>query len=106
MEDIARAAGKGKSTLYYYFKSKEEIFDEVIKQEMDDFFHSVKNAVDLQTDPVEKLKTYLVVKINTLKDKANLYRFTIETHHVEISNQFTVLRDRYDHQETELIASI
>ena len=25
MEDIAKDAGKGKSTLYYYFKSKEEI---------------------------------------------------------------------------------
>ena len=42
MEDIAKAAGKGKSTLYYYFKSKEDIFDEVIKQEMDDFFGQVK----------------------------------------------------------------
>ena len=25
MEDIAKAAGKGKSSLYYYFKSKEEV---------------------------------------------------------------------------------
>ena len=25
MEDIAKEAGKGKSTLYYYFKSKAEI---------------------------------------------------------------------------------
>ncbi|PKN72465.1 MAG: TetR/AcrR family transcriptional regulator, partial [Deltaproteobacteria bacterium HGW-Deltaproteobacteria-10] len=29
MEDIAGEAGKGKSTLYYYFKSKEEIFETV-----------------------------------------------------------------------------
>ena len=30
MEDIAREAGKGKSTLYYYYQSKEEIFDAVV----------------------------------------------------------------------------
>ena len=27
MEDIAKSVGKSKSTLYYYFKDKEEIFD-------------------------------------------------------------------------------
>ena len=32
MEDIAKSAGKGKSTLYYYFKSKDEIFDKVIEK--------------------------------------------------------------------------
>ena len=26
MEHIAKAAGKGKSSIYYYFKSKEQIF--------------------------------------------------------------------------------
>ena len=29
MEDIAREAGKGKSTLYYYFKSKDEVLEAV-----------------------------------------------------------------------------
>ncbi|MFW6389223.1 MAG: TetR/AcrR family transcriptional regulator, partial [Marinilabiliaceae bacterium] len=30
MEDIAQALRKGKSSLYYYFKNKEEIFQAVI----------------------------------------------------------------------------
>ncbi|RLD78380.1 MAG: TetR/AcrR family transcriptional regulator, partial [Bacteroidetes bacterium] len=33
MDEIAKAARKGKSTLYYYFKSKEEIFAAVIEKE-------------------------------------------------------------------------
>ena len=34
MEDIAKAAKKGKSSLYYYFKSKEQVFAEVIRKEI------------------------------------------------------------------------
>ncbi|MBK7310104.1 MAG: TetR/AcrR family transcriptional regulator [Sphingobacteriaceae bacterium] len=108
MEDVAKGAGKGKSTLYYYFKSKEEIFDEVIKQEMDDFFGQVKKAVDKEIDAHDKLKTYIVVKIKTLKNKISLYRFSIEhdPHIVNINEQFSKLRDRYDNAEIELISSI
>jgi len=32
MEDIANAVGMGKSSIYYYFKSKEEIFEAVVKK--------------------------------------------------------------------------
>ncbi len=34
MEDIARQAGKGKSTLYYYFKSKEDILDAMAETQL------------------------------------------------------------------------
>lgn len=33
MDEIARAAGKGKSSIYYYFSSKEEIFEAVVVKE-------------------------------------------------------------------------
>ena len=33
MDDIAFAAGKGKSSLYYYFKNKEEVFEAVVEKE-------------------------------------------------------------------------
>ena len=46
MEDIAKAMGKGKSTLYYYYCSKEDIFDAVILKEMGEVFHCVKQAVE------------------------------------------------------------
>lgn len=108
MEDIAKAACKGKSTLYHYYTCKDEIFDEVISQEMDDFFFGVKKAVDKAKDPIEKLKTYIVVKIKTLKQKVNLYRFAFEADSpfIDINKQFSKLRVRYDQEETSLITSI
>jgi AcrR family transcriptional regulator len=44
MEDIAKAMGKGKSTLYYYYCSKEDIFDAVITKEMDEVFERVSHG--------------------------------------------------------------
>ena len=38
MDEIAVAAGKGKSTLYHYFKSKEEVFAAVIEKEGNTMF--------------------------------------------------------------------
>ncbi len=35
MDEIARDIHKAKGVLYYYFRSKEELFNEVLKQELD-----------------------------------------------------------------------
>ncbi len=108
MEDIARAAGKGKSTLYYYFKSKDEIFDAVINQEMDELFLSVKAAVNSQANAPDMMKSYIVSKIKALRSKVNLYRFTLEAdlQNARINDLFSKLRARYDEEEKKLIVFI
>lgn len=107
MEDIAKAAGKSKSTLYYYFKDKEEIFDRVINLEMDEFFQTVKTAVYKQSNEINMLKSYIVTKVKTLRDKANLYSFAIENDlQGRINKEFANLRNRYDNEEKNLISSI
>ena len=73
MEDIAREAGKGKSTLYYYFVSKDEIFDVVVKAEMAGVLKRSKEAIRDVTSAKEKLRTYLVVSFAELKNTATLY---------------------------------
>lgn len=108
MSDIAKNAGKGKSTLYHYFASKDEIFNEVIKMEMDDLFSKVKNAVDSKSNSSDKLGAYILVKINTLKEKRNLYHFAIETdfNSISLNKYIVLLRKRYDNKEKELLKSI
>lgn len=107
MDDIAKAAGKSKSTLYYCFKDKEDIFDRVINLEMDEFFQTVKTAVNKQPNANGMLKTYIVTKIKTLKEKTNLYSFAIENElQGRINKEFTNLRNRYDNEEKKLISSI
>jgi AcrR family transcriptional regulator len=107
MEDIAQTAGKSKSTLYYYFKDKEEIFDKVINLEIDEFFQTVKTSVNKQADAISMLKAYIVTKVKILRDKTNLYSIAIKNDlQGRVNKGFTNLRNRYDNEEKLLISSI
>ncbi|HNW51489.1 MAG TPA: helix-turn-helix domain-containing protein [Prolixibacteraceae bacterium] len=71
LNKIADELGKGKSTLYYYFNSKEDIFKEVLRMESESIWEQVKNEVAMQTDPREKIKTYMVTRMKAIKNKVN-----------------------------------
>lgn len=74
MEDIAKAMRRGKSTLYYYFKSKDEIFDAVLENEINEVFFTTRSAVEKASTAEEKLKIYFLVSLNSIMSKANLYK--------------------------------
>lgn len=105
MEDIAKSMGKGKSTLYYYYCSKEEIFDAVILREMEEVFDSVKMAVEKSITAEDKLKMFALTKIKALQKKANLYRVVSG----EMSDNMRCvkhLHNEYDLREVKLVKSI
>lgn len=57
VSDIARKAGIGKSTTYYYFSSKEEIFDALIEQTYSDIIKQCESTVHIPSvSSVEKIK--------------------------------------------------
>jgi AcrR family transcriptional regulator len=61
MEDIAHEAGKGKSTLYYYFKSKEDVLDA---------------AVEARIARIAGLAREEIAKKNTAREKLAVYFYT------------------------------
>lgn len=73
MEDIAKRTGKGKSTLYYYYKSKEEIFDEVVRREACQVFAETQKAIAESSSAEEKLEVYFLTSIKMVQEKVNLY---------------------------------
>ena len=73
MEDIAPEAGKGKSTIYYYYKSKEEIFEVLAAKELNAIFERTKAAIDKIDSSKEKLKKYVTISINELKKTASIH---------------------------------
>lgn len=73
LDDIAKEARKGKSTIYYYFKSKDEIFKAVIEAESEIRNQTIDEQVSAVEDPQQKLRTYIFVRLLSLKKVDNYY---------------------------------
>jgi AcrR family transcriptional regulator len=73
LDAIAREARRGKSTIYYYFKSKDEIFKAVIDTEAEIRAAEIERAISKTNDSKEKLKTYIYFRMRSLKTVVNYY---------------------------------
>ena len=73
MDEIAQSAHIGKSTLYYYFPSKEEIFAEVIRKDSEYFKTRLDAAIINVSTPQEKIKAYVTTRMTHLKELGNYY---------------------------------
>lgn len=105
MEDIARAVGKGKSTLYYYYKSKDEIFEAILQEDMEEVFETVKRAVEKEATAEGKLKTFALTRLKCLDQKVNLFSIVVG----EIADNPKLIKKNkkdYECKEGELLRSI
>ena len=105
MEDIAKAMGKGKSTLYYYYCSKEEIFDAVVLMEIGEVFNCVKQAVEKAVSAEDKLKAFTLTKIKAVQKRYNLCKL-VNGEMQENLRCMKHLHTEYDIQETRLVKEI
>ena len=106
MEDIARAAGMGKSSIYYYFKSKEEVFEEVVKKEANALSLELeKKVINVNNNPKDKIRNYVFIRMKYLKEMVNFYE--------ALKNDFLGnlafterIRKKYDKEEQQTIKNI
>lgn len=73
MDDVAKAIGMGRSSLYYYYKSKEEIFDAVMDMEIAEILAETGRAVNEVSSVEEKIRVFCTTKINTHLRKKVVY---------------------------------
>jgi AcrR family transcriptional regulator len=105
MEDIAREAGKGKSTLYYYFQSKDEIFDTVIDIELNYVITKAWESTIDSTSAKEKMKKYIVTSITELKNYVKAFNIV----KAEMKRNYGFLekmRKKFEPREEALVKSI
>jgi AcrR family transcriptional regulator len=58
MDDIAEGVGIKKNSLYYYFSNKESLFEEILREESEKMFNSVKEAVSKVESVDEKIRMF------------------------------------------------
>ncbi|MDO8952079.1 MAG: TetR/AcrR family transcriptional regulator [Draconibacterium sp.] len=104
LDDIANAVRKGKSSLYYYFESKEDLFQAVIMKEVDILGRELEIVINRNTDPIDKLRDYILTKLTTFRSLANFYH--------AIENDITAvgfindIKHRYEQDEIRMIKRI
>lgn len=75
MEDIAAEAGKGKATLYYYFKSKYDVFSSVIDQQTREVKVKLNQVLSGIDSAPAMLAIYVSTMIETAKEKVSIFSF-------------------------------
>lgn len=68
MNDIAAASDKGRRTIYTYFKNKREIYNAVIERESDNLVSRLREVVDSNLEPLEKLRKYLDTRFDIIDE--------------------------------------
>ncbi len=105
MENIAEEAGMGKSSLYYYFLSKEELFEAVVEREAE----NLKNEIILATrdiiDPYKRMKKYVIARMKAFNESINLYT-AVKTNYLDHLPFIDKVRKKYDKEEMKMVESI
>ena len=105
MNDVAKAAGKGKSSIYYYFESKNAIFKNVILSEAIIYRNKVLDSISNTDNPLEKLKSYIMIRLQTDRILSNFHRAINDPYlkHIKFVKK---LKDLYDREEFSIFRSI
>ncbi|HFE64874.1 MAG TPA: TetR/AcrR family transcriptional regulator [Caldithrix sp.] len=105
IEDIARKARMGKASIYYYFKSKESIYKEVVEKEGQVLQEKIITAVNAEQTPQKKIHTYFLTRMMALKELSNYYN-ALRDEYLDHYSFIAKARQSYDVFETNLIATI
>ena len=102
MDEIARALRKGKSSIYYYYKSKEEIFEAVIDYEAQVLKSELSAVIKSTDDPESILRRYVEVRMNSFEKLSNYYNaiFSSDLGHFDFIEK---QREKYDRMEEAFI---
>ncbi|KJF42127.1 TetR/AcrR family transcriptional regulator [Draconibacterium sediminis] len=105
MDDIAYAAGKGKSSLYYYFKNKEEVFEAVVAHEAKQLVAEINKAINASHSAVDKLRSYVNIRMKRFVQRGNLAT-ALNDNFLATFAFIEKIRNNYRDFEVEMIAGI
>ncbi len=102
MDEISRALKKGKSSIYYYFSSKEEIFEAVVLHEANQLRTRLTTAIKEVDSPPDKLRNYIYVRMKEFAKLSNYYNAVFDKNldHYEFIEK---IRARYDREELAIL---
>ena len=105
MDEVAKALKMGKSSIYYYFNSKEEIFEAVLLHEANILRNELTTAIKSIDSPIGKMEKYVFVRMKAFEKLSNYYNaiFDKNLDHFEFIEK---IREKYDREEVAILRLI
>jgi len=100
MREIAAAAGMGKSSLYDYFKTKDEILLSVIEDDVDDLNRQVRIITGQALPAIDRLQQVMHTYLNyLLSKKAIFFKLDNEVQRLAVQSQRRIQLKRHELQD-------
>ena len=105
MDEIAKTLNMGKSSIYYYYKSKEEIFEAVVLHEANILRNELTTAIKSVESPIDKMKNYVFVRMKSFEKLSNYYNAIFDKN-LDHFNFIENIREKYDREEHAILRLI
>jgi len=105
VDEIARAAGVGKGTVYSYFKGKESLWQILIDTEVSNLFQTIRKAVDAVESASAKIRAFVITRVRFIREVLELISLD-QSILDEMLPEIIELREKVLAWEKELIAEI
>ncbi len=106
MDEIAKISRKAKGSLYYHFASKEDLFKEVVSNEITNLKNQLSNVIQNENlNASDKIKSYFIVRMDVLHNASN-YHETLKADFFEHFDFIDDLRNELDEWEKQKIKLI
>lgn len=105
MDDVARAVGKGKSSLYYYFTGKTELFEAVVLDELKKILKDIRLAINAEKTSSGKLKAFLQTRLE-LKVKVHNLGQVVSEDFFDNFKEICRLKTEFELTQVEIIREI
>ena len=105
MNDIAVHSGKGRRTLYTYFRNKEEIYAAVIETELERLSEKLDDVAALDAEPEQKVLTLIYTHLGMIKETV-ARNGTLRAEFFRNIWLVEKVRRKFDESEREVLARI
>ena len=100
MREIAEAVGMGKSSLYDYFKTKDEILLWAVEDELFDLTTAARVIADQPIPAIERLREIMQLHLNFLISRKDFYlKLNFEVQRLAIDSQQRIQIKRHAYQD-------
>ncbi|WP_292010126.1 TetR/AcrR family transcriptional regulator [Chryseobacterium sp.] len=74
MDDISKAIGKSRTSIYYYFKNREEVFQAVLNSLVKEVITEIDLNMNEGNTFEEKIYAFCITKIKTSEERTSFFR--------------------------------